>query len=76
MERKTMTVAELKAAIAGLSDEAVVLIADMDGNMVPVAGVDEFYKGEGVAVVRVEHYFPDGWFVEDEDGTRRDILGA
>lgn len=69
-----MSVAELKKAIAGISDDALVLVSDLDGNMVAVSGVEESYKSEGVVALCVEHFFPEEWFVEGEDGTRYDTI--
>lgn len=76
MEHKLMTVAELRAALAGLDDKAEVFVTDISGELVPVSGLCDGYKEDGIAALEVDHYFPEEWFYEDEDGSRWDKPGV
>lgn len=76
MEHKTMTVAELRAALAGLDDKAEVLVSDMAGELIAVSGIDDGYKEDGILALSTEHHFPEEWFYEDEDGSRWDKPGV
>lgn len=76
MEHKTMTVGELRAALAGLDDKAEVLISDMTGELIAVSGIDDGYTDSGTFALSVEHHFPEEWFYEDEEGSRWDKPGV